>query len=483
MILNVPDSNSTRRRFLKTAAAATAGTFLSAMRSFPSNIARAQDPPACPTAPSGGKPFAAGSDTRPIVLRKPISAFAPSELSELQTAFANLRALPPGDNRRWLLEADVHALFCDQCSGVNMQIHGSWNFFPWHRAYLYYYERILGSLVGDLDNFRLPYWDWENSRSMPSPYRNPGNTGNPLWDSRRDSGIAGGGNLPASDGTTSRIHTLYGITDFASFGGTAAFAGACENDPHNIIHSDVGPAASPFEDMGNLGYAARDPIFFAHHCNIDKLWSGWNGQPGGTGTDFKNPTDSGFLTARWSFYDENQKVVSISAADVLDHRNNLRYVYTLPRIPIPIYYEIYICELICCLPGPDPLSFLKVSQEVRETLLTQFRESTPMVLVLHGVEIPEGVTGVFDVAAVRGDRRLQIGSLSVLADTIADKRHKPITLVLDITRAAEDLLAPEKPAGIRLFARHEKENKSKPFTLRAQSAQIRTERRGAKPQA
>jgi len=28
--------------------------------------------------------------------------------------------------------------------------------------------------------------------------------------------------------------------------------------------------------MGNLGFAARDPIFFAHHSNIDKLWSNWN---------------------------------------------------------------------------------------------------------------------------------------------------------------------------------------------------------------
>jgi hypothetical protein len=363
-----------------------------------------------------------------------------------------------------------------------MQIHGSWNFFPWHRAYLYFHERILGSLIGNINNFRLPYWDWENSRTMPSLYLSPGSSANSPWDGNRDSGIAAGGALPSTDGTTARITTLLGITDFATFGGTATDAGACENDPHNIIHSDVGPPSPPYEDMGNLGYAGRDPIFFGHHCNIDKLWSRWNSQTG-TGTSYQNPTAPGFLHASWSFYDENQKVVSISAADVLDYKNNLRYTYQRPRITLTIpLYEILNCELVCCVPGPDPGPFLKVSQDVSQLVLTQIRENVPVVLVLAGVEVPEGVTGAFDVVSLKGDRRTQIGTLTVLADSMRSKMHKSVTLVLDISKAAPDLLASEKPASIHLIARHAADKAAKPFVLRARSAQIRVGKRGNNPQ-
>jgi len=472
MFPNYPDRNSSRRRFLQTAATATAGGVLSYLGR---KNAFAQNPPTCPTAPTGGTPFAPGSDKRPIVLRKSISALSAAELTQLQTAFAKLRALPSTDKRTWVLQADIHALLCDQCNGVSMQIHDSWNFFPWHRAYLYYYERILGSLVGNLNGFRLPYWDWENHRSMPGSYLTPANTGNSLWDSNRDSGIAGGGSLPPTDGTTSRLTTLYGLTDFATFGGSATSSGACELDPHNVVHGDIGHPLSPYLDMGNLGYAARDPIFFSHHCNIDKIWANWNAQTGSGPTDYKNPTDPAFLNAKWSFYDENQNVVSMTAANVLDYANNLRYTYTPFRFHIPIY-EIYECRLLCCLPDPDPWAYIQVSPETAVTLLQRSSANSLITLVLTGVPIPAGVMGVFDVVAVRNERRTQLGTLTVLANNMPNMKHKPVTLALDIGKAVPDLLAKEHPAGIQLLARHKDDKSARPFILRAQKAQIRVER-------
>jgi hypothetical protein len=82
-----------------------------------------------------------------------------------------------------------------------------------------YYERILGSLVGDLAGFRLPYWDWENVRTMPSAYSTPA-AANSLWDANRDTTLGGGGKLPPNDGSAAQITFLDGITDFATFGGT-----------------------------------------------------------------------------------------------------------------------------------------------------------------------------------------------------------------------------------------------------------------------
>jgi Common central domain of tyrosinase/Polyphenol oxidase middle domain len=486
-----------RRRFLRGAAALAGGSIFASSTTMLSSLrAYAQDPPsACPTPPSGGTHFVPGSDTRPIILRKSASALTPAELTKLQSAYAALRALPASDKRTWILQADMHALFCDSCNNSPQDIHGSWQFFPWHRAYLYYYERILGSLVGDLNNFRIPYWDWENVRTLPPSYRSPGSSANPLWDGTRNSGMAGGGNLPSGDGTVSRINTLDMITDFATFGGTASFGGALENDPHGTIHMDVGQSAPPFHDMGNLGYAARDPLFFAHHCNIDKLWSAWNELAGGTGLPpdaYKNPSDPAFLNTRWSFYDENQQVVSISAGDVLKHEANLRYTYK-PRIfRVPPLQLIWICKLICCLPGPDPGPILEINERFREQALTAVRQQSTMLLVLQGVAIPPNATGVFEVLSVRGDRRIHLGSIGIVphGDGAGHAKGRGLqTVVLDITSAANDLLAKDKPATLRVIARPPEQKTGiaeflRPgqklqyaFELKAEHAEIRAQKR------
>ena len=486
-----------RRRFLQSAAALAGGSVFAGSNTVFSTLkAFAQDPPSgCPAPPTGGTHFVPGSDTRPIVLRKSISALTPAELTKLQSAYTALRALPATDKRTWVLQADMHALFCDSCTTSPTDIHGSWNFFPWHRAYLYYYERILGSLAGDINHFRMPYWDWENVRTLPSPYQSPGSAANPLWNGNRNSGMAGGGNLPVADGTTSRINTLNLITDFATFGGSSSFGGAMESNPHGTIHMDVGQAAPPFHDMGNLGYAARDPLFFAHHCNIDKLWSGWNDLAGGGGLPanaYKNPTDAGFLNARWSFYDENQQIVSMSAADVLDHNANLRYTYKVPIFRVPPLQLIWVCKLICCLPDPDPGPFLEISEKVRAEALTAVRQQSTMLLVLQGVPVPPNATGTFEVLAVRGERRIALGSMSVVphGEGRQGKQHGLQTVVLDITHAAGDLLAKEKPATLRVVRRPAEQKPGiageilRPgqkleaaFELKAEHAEIRAQKR------
>ena len=490
-------SGPSRRGFLKGAAALAGGSvFAGPSTVFSSLRAFAQDPPnGCPAPPTGGTHFVPGSDTRPIVLRKSINALTPAELTKLQSAYTALRALPASDKRTWLLQADMHALYCGSCTTSPMDIHGSWNFFPWHRAYLYYYERILGSLAGDINHFRLPYWDWENVRTLPTSYRSPGSSTNPLWDGTRNGGMASGGNLPAADGTASRINTLYMLTDFASFGGSGAISGAMENNPHGTIHMDVGQVVLPHHDMGNLGYAARDPLFFAHHCNIDKLWSAWNDLAGGGGLPpnaYKNPTDAGFLNARWSFYDETQTVVSMSGSDVLDHNANLRYTYKNPVFRIPPLQLIWICKLICCLPDPDPGPILDVSEQVREAALTAVRQQSTMLLVLQGVPIPADATGVFEILAVRGERRIPLGSIGIVENGGGRhaKQHGLQTVVLDITQAAGDLLAKQKPATLRVVRRPAEQKPgiaaeiTRPgqkleyaFELKAERAEIRAQKR------
>jgi len=67
---------------------------------------------------------------------------------------------------------------------VELQVHNSWLFFPFHRCYLYFFERILGSLIGD-PSFAVPFWNWDapDGMRMPAMYADPSSQ---LFDPRRD---------------------------------------------------------------------------------------------------------------------------------------------------------------------------------------------------------------------------------------------------------------------------------------------------------
>lgn len=482
------ENTPNRRRFLQriavvagTSAFVGTGNFLERF-SVASGMAYPDPPDGCPAMPAGGAPFVPGSDTRPIVLRKSINALSSTELTTLRDAYKALRALPLTDKRTWVLQADLHALYCYSCNNSTVDIHGSWTFFPWHRGYLYYYERILGSLVGDPENFRLPYWDWENVRAIPAAYTTPsGVTNNSLYDAVRDGGMANGDPLPINDGSSTQIANLNGLTDFADFGGSAFGSGAMEPSPHGAIHVDVGQHFGQQHDMGDLAYAARDPLFFAHHCNIDKLWSRWNDKAGGAGLPagaYRNPTDPGFLNARWSFYDENQQTVSISAADVLNHRNNLRYIYGLVRIPFPPRWYFFKCRLFCCRPGPDPAPFIQMDERDRESILRALsRSQSSVMLLLRGVRFPAKIAGAFDVLAVSGDKRVPVGSIGIVGHSGVEHREgpRPTTLALDITTAAQDLLKKDNPATLHVVRRSESKAQRSAFVLQADSAEIRVQ--------
>ncbi|KAI5011083.1 hypothetical protein ZWY2020_013220 [Hordeum vulgare] len=106
-------------------------------------------------------------------------------------------------------------------------------------------------------------------------------------------------------------------------------AGSVENVPHGPVHRWTGDPAQPNrEDMGNFYSAARDPIFFAHHGNIDRLWHVWRGlRP--SNTDF---TDPDWLDAAFLFYDEEARLVRVRVRDCLDTAA-LRYTYQDVGLP------------------------------------------------------------------------------------------------------------------------------------------------------
>lgn len=277
--------------------------------------------------PAGGTPIPftvpAGQTS---IRRKPVSALDQNEISRLRLAYQKLRELTqsaPNDPRGWMQQANIH---CFQCGGnPGHDIHQSWLFFPWHRAYLYYHEKILGKLIND-NSFRLPYWDWDvvSSRNLPAIYRpqTVNNAPNSLFDPNRD--VNGGDSMPAFIFPAN--NNPMNAPNFQSFGGNQAAGGALENGPHGLIHVWTGDrqVSSSNADMGRLDTAARDPLFFAHHCNIDRLWAEWLRR---NPTAHKNPTAPAWLNTSFTFFDENSKLRRIRVGDVLDTAGKLGFTY------------------------------------------------------------------------------------------------------------------------------------------------------------
>ncbi|MCC6588934.1 MAG: tyrosinase family protein [Bryobacterales bacterium] len=269
--------------------------------------------------PAGGLPQAFAVPTgQTDIVRKPISALTGNEITRLRLAYQRLRELntsAPNNPGSLMQQANVH---CWQCGGMGRDIHQTWEFLPWHRAYLYYHERILCKVLND-QTFRLPYWDWDvdRTRRVPSTYRRTPSR-NSLFNTNRNTND--GSKMPS--GIFPSNGNPMDSPNFAAFGGTADAGGNMENGPHGAIH--VWTAGGSRADMGRLDTAARDPIFYAHHCNIDRLWAEWIRR---NPTAHANPTAAGFLDSNWTFFDENGVLRRIRARDVLDSVRNLGYHY------------------------------------------------------------------------------------------------------------------------------------------------------------
>ncbi|GHA20784.1 hypothetical protein GCM10008090_33400 [Arenicella chitinivorans] len=206
-----------------------------------------------------------------------------------------------------LPSSDVLKQYWNQCQ------HQSWYFLPWHRGYLIALELQLREAIvslGGPQSWSLPYWNYlgpGNEYHIPPAFTEqtlPDGEDNPLFVTARF-GPKSDGNIyveipPVNqDCLTNDVYTGSSPntprpgfggpeTDFWHGGGQS---GNLENNPHNQVHVDVGGDA-PGNGIGGLmsdpGLAALDPIFYLHHCNIDRLWAVWNANGN------KNPT-----SARW----------------------------------------------------------------------------------------------------------------------------------------------------------------------------------------
>ncbi|KAL1537622.1 catechol oxidase [Salvia divinorum] len=90
-------------------------------------------------------------------VRQAAHRVSPAYIANYKLAIQRMKELDqtdPDDPRGFKQQANIHCAYCngpyDQQGfpTLDIQVHNSWIFFPFHRWYLYFFERICGELVG-----------------------------------------------------------------------------------------------------------------------------------------------------------------------------------------------------------------------------------------------------------------------------------------------------------------------------------------------
>ncbi|KAI0297678.1 photo-regulated tyrosinase [Russula brevipes] len=209
--------------------------------------------------------------------------------------------------------------------------HGNVLFPPWHRPYVALYEQVLqrhaldianryqdkGRWVTAAQNLRAPFWDWATTSvpppevisletvdiitpdgntttvqnpllqypfnpidsSFPSPYASWQTTIRHPDDANSDTATTDVQALTdelssvQSDITSSTYNLLTRVHQWPAFSNHTRGDGGSTSNSLEAIHDEIhGTIAG---HMGDPAVAGFDPIFFLHHCNVDRMISLW----------------------------------------------------------------------------------------------------------------------------------------------------------------------------------------------------------------
>ncbi|BFG27709.1 hypothetical protein CerSpe_139830 [Prunus speciosa] len=405
----------------------------------------------------------------------------PVYLAKYKKAIELMRALPDDDPRSFAQQAMVHCSYCDGgypqvgYSDLEIQVHFCWLFYPFHRWYLYFFEKIMGELIGD-PTFALPFWNWDAPAGMYIPKIFTDTTSS-LYDQYRNAAHQppklldlnyGGTDDDVDDPTRIKenlttmyqqmvskatSHRLFYGEPYSAGDDANPGAGNIESIPHNNIHLWTGDTTQTNgEDMGAFYSAGRDPLFYAHHSNVDRMWSIYKSKLGGTDIEKKDWLDTEFL-----FYDEKKNLVRVKVRDSLD-TTKLGYVYD-DKVEIPwLTYKptarkssnkrkakVSSADLTTNFPATltDTIS-VEVARTSTTKRTSAQKKAQDEVLVISGIKYAGNETVKFDVYVNDDAESLAGKDKSEFAGSFIHVPHKgkkdiTTTLRLSITKLLEEL--------------------------------------------
>jgi tyrosinase len=206
-----------------------------------------------------------------IRIRKDAEALTTAERNRFLSALAQMNNAGLGIFRQY---RDSHTQVAVD------EAHGRDGFWPWHRAFLLDLERELQAIDASVT---LPYWRFDRPSPKlftPAFIGGPGPTvaviapTNPLvaWRTDNQSGIP---RTPQFDPATS-LASDPGVgpvsLEAVTTGSTSPYTQlrpVFETEPHGRAHTS-------FEGViSRIASAARDPLFYLLHANVDRLWAKW----------------------------------------------------------------------------------------------------------------------------------------------------------------------------------------------------------------
>lgn len=276
------------------------------------------------------------TDPEPAVLivRKNVKDLTATEKADFVNAVLKLKTVPsPWTPSLSYYDQFVmwhrNSFYCD-----TMAAHMGPAFLPWHREFLRLFEKALRDVSGK--KITLPYWDWTDQASTDAAFADDmmGGSGDPangyalmtgpfrkgMWEikvfDQRASDTFRFPYITRSIGTFPHIGALPTKADVESALAVATYDAApwdvtvpealsfrnnlegwrdedgedCEDslmtplhdttvtvphEMHNGVHLWVSGAFNNAVGTMALNTSLNDPVFWLHHCNIDRLWTLW----------------------------------------------------------------------------------------------------------------------------------------------------------------------------------------------------------------
>ena len=396
-------NQTTRRTFLR-----GAGTLAAAVIASPSILPE--------------KLFAASTEVRRNV--GGMSAYDPV-ITDYRKAVRAMQALPNTNPLSWAYQAAIHGTTLAQnLPAWRSCEHGTYYFWSWHRMYLYWFERIVRKMCGN-PCWSLPYWDWTSpaQRQLPVMFRD---TSSELYTANRNPAMnSGAGSLPAWD---VNYASAFSFPDFTSA------SSSLEGTPHGAVHVDIGGW------MGSVPTAAQDPVFYLHHCNIDRLWDLWLAQGGGRSDPLN---DSAWKTRTFTFFNESGTAVTMNSCQVLRAAAQLNYVYE--GEPAQVYQNCsqirwppiaILRELLMKFPippvelGPEPSRLELDMSKIKEPVMRALQSEARLILQFDSIEadVPPGAVWEVHIGTPAGqplnpESEHFVGNIALFGSGIRSEAH------------------------------------------------------------